>query len=154
VSFTPDGHTLIAGGGSAATTSLWDLTDLTHPNRLATLTGQTGTVTSAALSPDGRTLAVGSTDHTVLIWDVAVPSLPLRIATVKAGTLGAALALNPDGHTLVTGTGGTVTLWDYPKLNAIRADATSQACAMAGRGLTAAEWARYVPELSYQRTCQ
>ncbi len=47
----------------------------------------------------------------------------------------------------------TVPLWDYSALTALRTDPAGHACAIAGRGLTAEEWARYVPELPYRGSC-
>jgi len=60
------------------------------------------------------------------------------------------------GHTLAVGTrsaGAGVTLWDFTKLNNLRADPARYACDIVGRGLTAEEWSRLVPELSYERSC-
>jgi hypothetical protein len=47
-----------------------------------------------------------------------------------------------------------VTVWDYSGLNDLRSDPARQACVITGRGLTADEWAYYVPELPYQSTCR
>ena len=49
--------------------SVWDLA--TSRPIGAPLTGHTGPVTSVAFSPDSTTLATGSADHTVRLWDVA-----------------------------------------------------------------------------------
>ncbi len=63
-----------------------------------------------------------------------------------------------DGRTLAvteqsSGRTPTVTLWSAGKLAGLRADPARYACAIAGSGLTAGEWARFVPEIGYRRTC-
>jgi WD40 repeat protein len=43
------------------------------------LTGHTDTVYSVAFSPDGRTLASGSADDTIRLWNVTDPAHPAAI---------------------------------------------------------------------------
>jgi WD40 repeat protein len=78
----------------------------------ATLTGHTGRVTSVAVSPDGQTLASGSSDQTVKLWDVATGK---ERATLRGHTKEVyALAFAPDGRTLASGgADGAVKLWDW-----------------------------------------
>ena len=60
------------------------------------------------------------------------------------------MAFSPGGTTLAAGNAdGTVRLWDVAYL----VNAGPHLCALAGRSLTRAEWARYVPGLAYQRIC-
>jgi WD40 repeat protein len=51
------------------TVRLWDVA--THQQIGNPLTGHTGTVLSVAFSPGGTTLASGSADDTVRLWNVA-----------------------------------------------------------------------------------
>ena len=47
-------------------------------------TGHTATVSSVAFSPDGKTLASGSGDNTVILWDVSAEK---QLATLHMPTL-------------------------------------------------------------------
>ena len=69
-----------------------------------TLEGHTNTVYSVSFSPDGTTLASGSSDDTVKLWDVATRT---NIATLEGHTsaLGHSVSFSPDGTTLASGSG-------------------------------------------------
>ena len=51
----------------------------------AALTGPANTVYSVAFSPDGKTLAAGSADDTVRLWDVADPAQPVPLGEPLTG---------------------------------------------------------------------
>jgi WD40 repeat protein len=67
--FAPDGRTLAVAGGSEKPAVL--LVETATGKTLAEFTGHRGAVTALAFSPDGKTLASGSTDTTILLWNVA-----------------------------------------------------------------------------------
>ena len=80
------------------------------PKLRATLEGHNGGVHSVACSPDGKTVASGSADQTVKLWDVGT-------GQQRASLLGhtgsvTSVAFSPDGKTLATGSyDRTVRLW-------------------------------------------
>ncbi len=70
----------------------------------------TRSVNSVAFSPDGRMLASGSSDRTIILWDAARGE---RLRTLKEHTgLVTSVAFSPDGRRLASGSyDRTVILW-------------------------------------------
>ena len=71
-------------------------------------------VTSVTFSPDGRTLAFGTTDGLVELWDVADPARPVPPAQPLTGQAGVSwIAFSPSGRILASGSSDTtIHLWD------------------------------------------
>jgi WD40 repeat protein len=100
--FTPDGRTLVSGGGHVelGAIQVWDVA-----TRQATrqLIGHTATVNALALARDGRTLASGSSDRTCRLWDVRLAKPVLKyppISDVENLLQVTSVAFSPDGKTL------------------------------------------------------
>ncbi len=67
VCFSYNGQTIATASSVDATAIIWNSNT---GERLKTLSGHTGGISSIAFSPDGKTLASGSYDGTILLWDV------------------------------------------------------------------------------------
>jgi WD40 repeat protein/DNA-binding transcriptional regulator YiaG len=102
---SPDGRTLITAAGDG-TLQVTDVSTPAAPHPPGVPTRSPGVVHTLAFSPDGTTLAAGtSSPNTVLLWDVRDPAhLKLLAPPVTVPALGVnAVAFSADGHTLAVG---------------------------------------------------
>ncbi len=107
--FSTDGSVLAVN--SSAGIQLWNMTSRVHT---ASLRGGSST---AAFSPDGATLASGSTrtdEANIKLWNVADQTLIATLPGHTGGPTGVhSLAFSPSGDTLASGSGDrTIKLWD------------------------------------------
>ena len=80
------------------------------PHKLA-LEGHTDYVLAVAFSPDDRTLASGSADQTIWLWDTDTGEHKLTLERHRHGVT--CVAFSPDGRTLASGSwDDTIRLWD------------------------------------------
>ena len=156
VALSPDGQTLASTalegsqtglGCAACYVILWDLSNHTQ---IATLGGfHPNEPDSLAFNPDRRLLASG-TGSEVIVWSVAQRT---SMATLHVP---GPVTFSPDGHILATSSRWNqnlimatgITFWDVGS-----AEWARHLCQIAGRDLTKAEWATYVPGRPYQAIC-
>ena len=108
VAFSPDGHTLAAGGAIAdiGFIDVWGAATW----RQTAILADDSPVESVAFSPDGHTLAAGDDNGHIALWDTAARH---KTATLAEGSLVGSVAFGSDGHTLAAGDdNGHITLWD------------------------------------------
>jgi WD40 repeat protein len=145
VTFSPDGRLLFAGllngAGRFYATRGWRADG-------APIRGQGKRLLYARFTPGGRTLATTSADGTVLLWDVATRK-PIGSPVAVERDSYVAAVMSADGaylYALPTTTRGV-------QFALSPATWKQQACAIAGRELTAREWADALPGRPYRRVC-
>ncbi|HDL85459.1 MAG TPA: hypothetical protein ENH11_03900, partial [Candidatus Acetothermia bacterium] len=106
VQFSPDGKYLAVATSIGIELRRSDTLELTR-----FLTNHTGVVLSVAFSPDGRTLASGSWNKAIKLWDVATGTLQCTFTSHTRPVY--SVAFSPDGRTLVSGSkDDTIKLWN------------------------------------------
>jgi len=108
VAFSPDGRTLACTGVYDDKARFWDVKTGKEVFPIDERPGkereaETGTVTSVAFSPDGKTIATGRINGAVLFWSVATGKKTHEVVTGLYGLR--AMTYAPDGRTLAMGLG-------------------------------------------------
>jgi class 3 adenylate cyclase/WD40 repeat protein/energy-coupling factor transporter ATP-binding protein EcfA2 len=106
----------------------------------------TGGIAQLSFSPDGRSYAVASNDHTASVWDVPSGTRVGNNFGPYPGTIPGAL-FEPNGRLLI-GLLSNAIEWPM-NLNTWE----QFACRVAGRNLTRAEWHDALPNRAYRPTC-
>jgi hypothetical protein len=106
LAFVLDGQS-VAVASWESTARLCDLTG----QELRQFQGHRSSLQTVAISADGRTLASGSQDETIRLWEMATTKERLQFAGQREGVF--ALAFAPDGRTLASaGNDSTIMIWD------------------------------------------
>ncbi|MCY7273379.1 MAG: WD40 repeat domain-containing protein [Phormidesmis sp. CAN_BIN44] len=132
LAFSPDGHALAGGGryevkGQPATENgarLWNLTYNRQENLTVNINprifnGYAGVVRSVEFSPDGRTLATGSYDATIKLWNLQLSDAQPRVLTGHKKEI-YTVVFSPNGQILASaGKDQQIFLWN-PATGALR----------------------------------
>jgi WD40 repeat protein len=113
LAFSPDGRRLAVAGGPSGRfgeIKIWDV-EKAPPALVSTIQGHTDAILAVAFSPDGNTIASGSYDKMIKLWEVSTGKL---VRTLKEHSDAVyAVAFMPGGRQIVSGAGDrTLKVWD------------------------------------------
>lgn len=153
LSFSPDGHRL-AVGGARGTLSVFDVHSGEPVHGSINL--HDSYILQVEWLPDSRTVVTSSADGTIRLYD-ADRDLVEAVALPGSGDLEPSSDIEQSYTHLVPGTVNEIIALSsnrsghrYPTEPSVWLD---QACDIADRDLTQAEWDRYAPDRPYRRTC-
>ena len=130
LAITPDGNTIISGGGNdQKTISVWaededddyiyEISDGVETIKLwnipgerytKVLEGHTDSVDSLVVTPDGKNIVSGSRDNTIKIWNMQSGEC---VRTLKGHTDAVNSVITQDGETIISRSkDGTIKIWD------------------------------------------
>ena len=127
LAYSPDGKMLVVvacgakdelGNCAQSTIRLWSVPDGEPLGQLTSASPSTAQSESVVFSPDGKTLATGSDDGSIVLWDVATKQ-PIGPPLRSSDHGESPIAFSPDGKILASasslgnsGEGGSIDLWD------------------------------------------
>ena len=135
--FSNRGRSLWLNGDQVAFALPWDK-DIRLSDKM--LEGHTRSVESVLFSPDGQTLASGSHDRTLRLWDVATGTEKKTLKGHKKSIN--SMVFSRDGRMLVSTSDNTVRLWDVDRgtLKKTFREPNVSHVALSADGKTVASW--------------
>ena len=147
MSFSPDGRMLAVGSANSAVYVLD--TEIWEPVAGPTVVHD-GPVLQVEWLADGRTVVTSGLDGMVSLFDVERGLVRGRPLPASADAGEGVTFLVPVPSDELVALSGERTGRRYPLEPSAWLE---EACAVAGRNLTRAEWDRYLPDRPYERTC-